>query len=212
MQAENTIYVDKDGNELARVEDQLPNAVVVVDDPSQVEACGIDFLSQSTANRRSIGSVFLTDGLSDLWNLGQASVYGRGGSVTRGYSREGGWVSEWVAPVRKNIDGDFQVSINEAYPSGDPTMNIAGGLMRTGQGLVHTHPENEGLREHPTGSNNYSVPVRSPHSRPSGADINQTLRQDYSGGVMNIAIDPNNYHFYRSNTLFSVDRSFLAPR
>ncbi|TXB58404.1 RHS repeat-associated core domain-containing protein [Phaeodactylibacter luteus] len=209
---ENTIFVDSDGNELYRSEDNLDDAVVVVNDIGGFKA-NLGLTGGKTDGHiqslRGYGESYYTDQLGNLWDMGEATKYGGGEGGYEGYRLLGeGWSPEMSVRLAPDGEGGMVADWGWLKDHEDPTTNI--NAILDDQTLVHTHPVNKGLEQkEKIGWSKVKFPSgHGDGGPPSDWDYGQIPSLGMKGRF-NVAVSRDNYHFYNENSTFSVPRNFF---
>lgn len=203
----NTIYFDQDGNEIGRTEDNLSNAIVIVDDLSAFNEIMNGNLTgdEKAAALRSTGSqTYHTDGMESLFNTAASdpadnqSMYwdGDGNPVTD-------LKSEWASfLVNTNCEikvSDCQFSDHSALNVFEDNFNFHSDVENI-VGTIHTHTNTPGRKI------SYSGGTATFHNGPTPRDKN--FMKFRSANYFEAVIDVNNIYLHRKG----MDKPIVAPR
>jgi hypothetical protein len=213
---ENTIFLDSEGNELGRTEDNLPDAVVVVSDGEINDfhqaymgaALSPDYIGDDdVVNLRGYGDSYMVDGMNDVWNASMAVTLPPG---------SGGFVDSKGRPLtdlHPEAGSYFNLSDDGKTLTVDPDIFVSESteavMLGGDRPSVHSHPIHGGLYKKTPGG--VMGPARE-REAPSGQDaINSTGRQRRNPSrYRDVVVGPNNIYLYKGGeNAGKVPRSFF---
>ena len=204
---ENTIYYDKNGNELGRTEDNLDNAIVVVDDIDAFNKINGGSLTgdQKASALRETGTNYMVDGMTSLYEAGKGypnleTVFDENGNRRNDLNAEVGSFLEQngntvcVSSGCIISDHAAEVVTENTWQANSQSESIVG--------RIHTHPNaGERIRYSPNGRTGTYPFFR------SGGDFNSAFKRGQTDAV----IDSRNIYLYGSGigSTISAPRSFF---
>ncbi|MCG8328679.1 MAG: hypothetical protein MI974_13395 [Chitinophagales bacterium] len=213
---DNTIYIDNNGKELARTEDNLPDAIVVVQDEN-ISNFNQDYMSASlspdhisdedVATLRSHGDSYMVDGMNDVWDASMAVTLSPG---------SGGYVDASGNPVtdlHPEAGSYFNVSEDGKTLTVDSDIYTSESTDAVGLGgdrpSIHNHPVHGGLYKKTPGG--VSGPLNEPESPSSQDGRNSYGRQKRNPSrYRDVVVGPDNIYLYKGYTKAGkVPRSFF---
>ena len=209
---ENTIYYDTDGNELGRTEDNLDNAIVVVNDVDAFNKINGGNLTgdEKASALRGTGTNYMVDGMINLLNTSMADPSPQEDMHDdfRFFNSSGGYdkniKSEW---------GGFLVEKNGSVQCSDCTFTDYNPWLVSGNsfssnitdenivGKIHTHPNSGQIGLQGNGDR-----VRFTFS-PSAQDKRNSSYQ--RSGYFEAVIDTKSIHLYNGSTTITSPLNFF---
>jgi hypothetical protein len=211
---ENTIFKDEDGNEIHRTEDNLENAVVIIDN-DQLQAFKEKLsISGGTDNDiaalREYGLNYYTDDLDYLYDKGLQEPLSNYRTVSES-GKVGPAYSEYT--TKGYIDCNNVCLGSWSERTGSPYSNTAGAI--EGTVLVHTHPAGENFEvKDQFGWRSAAQGHSEANDSPSNADFGQIApyHRDYKTYNYHVAVKQGGYWFYRVNSSGDRQQFFVGNK
>ena len=216
LSVENTIFLDSKGIEVGRTVDNLPDAIVVVNDDNLSDfhqaymgaVLSPDYIGDDdVANLRGHGDSYMVDGMNTVYDASMAATLPPG---TDGYVDAKGNPLKNLHPEAGSY---FNVSKDGKTLTVDPDIRVSESTDAIGLGgdrpSIHSHPIHGGLYEKTPGG--VSGPGKEPEA-PSPQDaLNSSGRQERNPSrYRDVVVGPNNIYLYKGNqSAGKAPRSFF---